>query len=78
MVCTFGGPAELTKNLGSSVGFFCRKKNWELDLRRRLTLGSVSSQGQLARGAFRTDPKSTAGMEFEELGRMLVVRYCIL
>ena len=24
----FGGPAELTKNLVSSVGFFCRKKNW--------------------------------------------------
>ena len=23
-----GGPAELTKNLVSSVGFFCRKKNW--------------------------------------------------
>ena len=39
-----GGPAELTKNLVSSVGFFCRKKNWIprkfLDLRRRLTLGS--------------------------------------
>ena len=37
-----GGPAELTKNLVSSVGFFCGKKNWELDLRRRLTLGSGS------------------------------------